>query len=102
MVIRHLGKITRKLKTIYNYSESKEIKNMILESNKIIKNGIGFKINSKHNHYFEIIESELVREKCNEIIELVHQTERSVIFDSKTEKYINEIIKYLEYIIIEC
>jgi len=99
IVMMHVNKISQKLKIIYNYTESEEIKNLILKCNEIIKVDIGLKTKYKR---ISNLDSEVLREKCDELFDLISQIENINQDNAKIEKYVNVINRYLECIKIEC
>lgn len=103
MVIKHFDKVTHRLGTIYKHAgEFEDIRKLVDKCNEIIIKRLGFRINSRQPCRFKIVNSEIIRESSNELLELMYKIERSDCKDPRILRRADEIIKCLEFIIIEC
>ena len=103
MVIKHFDKVVRRLGTIYKHAgEFEDIRKLVDKCNEIIIERLGFRINSRQPCRFKIVNSEIIRESCNELLELMYKIERSDCKDQRILRRADEIIRCLEFIIIEC
>ena len=103
MVIKHFDKVVRRLGTIYKHAgEFEDVRKLVDSCNEIIIERLGFRICSRQPCRFKTVNSKVIRENCYELLELMYKIERSDCKDQRILRRADEIIRCLEFIIIEC
>jgi hypothetical protein len=103
MVIKHFDKVVHRLGTIYKHAgEFEDVRKLVDNCNEIIIERLGFRIYSRQPCRFKTVNSKVIRENCYELLELMYKIERSDCKDPRILKRVDDIIKCLEFIIIEC